>query len=109
MSMEFRTTSPAPLLRLDAPMAANSEVPGSGSWLLSIRHLAELLELSIRSVHRMNSAGRLPRPVRLGGSVRWRRDEVVRWIAAGCPSRHAWEAIGGPAQGATEGPRGCGR
>jgi excisionase family DNA binding protein len=55
--------------------------------LISIDELAQLLDLSTRSVWRLRSAGQLPEPVRLGGAVRWRLDEVKQWIADGCPAR----------------------
>jgi predicted DNA-binding transcriptional regulator AlpA len=58
-----------------------------GSLLIGARELAALLSWSVRSVRRGNAAGLLPPPVKVGGSVRWRREEVERWIAAGCPPR----------------------
>ena len=33
------------------------------------------------------------RLVRLGRSVRWRRDELLAWLEAGCPARDRWEAL----------------
>jgi len=59
---------------------------------ISARELAELLGISLRQAWRLNSAGRLPRPIRLGGSVRWNRQEVTDWFVAGCPDRKTWEA-----------------
>ena len=32
----------------------------------------------------LRSTGQLPEPMRLGGAVRWRLDEVKKWIADGC-------------------------
>ena len=55
--------------------------------------LAKLLNVSLRHVNALNASGRLPRPIRLGRSVRWPRAELVAWIAAGAPSREAWEEI----------------
>ncbi|RCS41247.1 DNA-binding protein [Bremerella cremea] len=60
--------------------------------LLSQTELARLLELSSRTISRMNASRKIPQPVRVGRSVRWRRDEVEQWIAAGCPERNEWEA-----------------
>jgi prophage regulatory protein len=56
------------------------------------RELAGMLDVSLRQVWRLNSAGKLPKPVRLGGSVRWARQEVLDWFEAGCPDRKTWEA-----------------
>ena len=53
--------------------------------------LARLTSRSVRSIWRDLAAGRLPRPIRLGGSVRWRRSDVESWIAADCPSCEVWE------------------
>jgi hypothetical protein len=25
--------------------------------------------------------------------VRWRRDEIERWVLAGCPNREKWQAM----------------
>ena len=54
--------------------------------LIPAEELARLLQVSTRTLLRLRSAGELPQPVRLGGTVRWRLDEVRKWIAEGCPS-----------------------
>jgi prophage regulatory protein len=59
---------------------------------ISARELARLLGISLRQAWRLNSAGKLPKPIRLGGSVRWNHREVQEWLEAGCPDRVAWEA-----------------
>ena len=57
--------------------------------LLDVQDVAALLHCSARHVYRLSDAGRMPRPVRLGALVRWRRQVVLDWIAAGCPAvRH---------------------
>jgi len=53
--------------------------------MLSVRQVAALLQVSTRTVWRLLSAGTLPSPVRLGGCVRWRVDDIAGWIDAGCP------------------------
>lgn len=54
--------------------------------LLGIREVAALLgNCSTRHICRLADAGRMPRPVRLGALVRWRRAELIDWLAAGCP------------------------
>lgn len=57
------------------------------------KRLAELLAVSLRTVRRLDSAGKLPRPVRIGGAVRWRLDEITAWLAADCPHRNRWEMM----------------
>jgi len=36
--------------------------------------------------------GRLPNPIWIGGSRKWRIAELMEWIEAGCPERKNWEA-----------------
>jgi len=60
--------------------------------LLDARHVAALLSVSARQVWRLNATAMIPTPVRIGRSVRWRRDEIDAWVAAGCPPRDRWEA-----------------
>jgi excisionase family DNA binding protein len=55
--------------------------------------IARLLGVSLRHVHALNATGRLPRPFRLGRSVRWRLEELDAWIEAGAPNRERWDAI----------------
>ena len=52
--------------------------------LLSVKNAAALLNCSERTVYRLADAGRLPRPVKLGSLVRWRKGELTAWIADGC-------------------------
>ena len=56
--------------------------------LIRAQELAGMLNISLRTLWRLNSAGVLPQPMRLGAAVRWRLEEVKTWIAAGCP-RHS--------------------
>ncbi len=60
--------------------------------LTDARGLASMLAVSIRTVRTWDAGGRLPDPVRVGGSVRWRLDEIRLWIDAGCPDRETWTA-----------------
>jgi predicted DNA-binding transcriptional regulator AlpA len=72
---------------------ASSGDASEASQLIRASGLSALLDRSVRSVWRDHAANRLPQPVRIGGAVRWRRDEVVRWINAGCPDRQTWERM----------------
>lgn len=53
--------------------------------LLSADEAAAMAGVARRSWWRYVSAGKAPAPVRLGGSVRWRKTELLSWIEAGCP------------------------
>ena len=52
--------------------------------LITAADFAGMLKVSVRTLWRLRSAGQIPEPVRLGGAVRWRLDEVKNWIAGGC-------------------------
>ncbi len=57
---------------------------GSTPQLISAKTLAEKLDISRRTLQRLQSKGEVPPPIRLGGSVRWNLDEVAEWIENGC-------------------------
>ena len=53
--------------------------------LMDIQEVATLLKCSIRHIYRLIDTGRIPRPVKLGALVRWRRSVMETWLADGCP------------------------
>jgi len=59
--------------------------PAACDGLVNIERVAELLAVSPEHTRRLNELGSMPRPVRLGRSVRWRISDIREWIAAGCP------------------------
>lgn len=63
-------------------MSDDSVVP----QLISVHDLATILRVSPRTIWRLLSAGKIVRPVYIGGSARWRYDEVQRWISNDCPA-----------------------
>ncbi|MBX9653768.1 helix-turn-helix domain-containing protein [bacterium] len=68
-----------------------SEVP---SALMTMRDLGQMLNLSARSVRRLRRANLLPEPVKLGGTIRWRREVIDQWIRHGClPPKEPAEQI----------------
>lgn len=55
---------------------------------------ASLTGISARTLHRLAERGEAPRPVRVGRSVRWRRQELEDWIEGGCqPTRDAGRRV----------------
>ena len=48
--------------------------------LLTARAVGEMLSLSKRQIFRLNSCGKIPAPIRIGGSVRWRRSDIEQWL-----------------------------
>lgn len=59
---------------------SGSEIPE----LLTIRELARILKVSQRSIWRLVAAGKLSKPLYVGGSARWRGDYIKHWIDQGC-------------------------
>ncbi|MFO0847310.1 MAG: hypothetical protein U0871_01950 [Gemmataceae bacterium] len=57
------------------------------------RGLTQLLPFGLRTIRAMDSAGKLPAPVRVGGRVLWRVPEIRAWLKAGAPDRAGWEAL----------------
>jgi predicted DNA-binding transcriptional regulator AlpA len=53
--------------------------------LIPAERLADMMNVSTRTLWRLLSAKKLLEPVRIGGSVRWRLEEIKQWIADGCP------------------------
>ena len=53
--------------------------------MLSAEELADWLKISKRTVWRLKSAGAIPKPVKIGRSVRWQRTDVSAWLEKGCP------------------------
>lgn len=63
------------------PEAPPSVVPE----LLTTKQAAELLSVGERTLWRHSRHGIAPKPVRVGGAVRYRRSELMAWVDAGCP------------------------
>lgn len=62
--------------------------------LLSAKALAKQLSISTRTLWRYRSAGRLPRPVQIGGvgAIRWLQRDIDKWIGMSCPPQRDFEA-----------------
>jgi excisionase family DNA binding protein len=57
--------------------------------LLTVEAVAAMLAVSSRHVYRLADSGKMPRPVKLGGSNRWDREVIENWIKDSCPAvRH---------------------
>ncbi len=53
--------------------------------LVSAQELAEMLQISTRTLWRLRASGQIVEPLKIGGATRWRLDEVDDWISRGCP------------------------
>jgi len=65
----------------------------SAEKLLTAKAVGEMLSLSKRQIFRLNSCGKIPVPLRIGGSVRWASSTIQSWINMGCPDRQTFEAM----------------
>lgn len=55
--------------------------------LWSAADLAQVLEISRKTVTQLNKEGFIPEPIRIKGLVRWRRREIIDWLDSDCPAR----------------------
>lgn len=62
----------------------NSHDAGRESRLLRIRDVAALCAVSARRIRRWMEAGLMPRPNKIGGSLRFSVVEIEKWINGGC-------------------------
>ena len=77
-------------------VAANGPPPST----MTDAEIGHDLRVSPKTIRRMNDDCKLPQPVMVGArSLRWVRQTIVEWLAAGCPDRATFEANrkgGGP-------------
>jgi excisionase family DNA binding protein len=57
--------------------------------MLTAHDVGNLINCSPRTVRRLVDLGQIPKPVRLGGMVRWPRQAIEQWLADGCPAASA--------------------
>ncbi len=60
--------------------------------VVDANRLAKLLSAGVRSIRTWDAAGKLPEPIRIGGRVVWRVQEIRAWLEAGAPNRDEWGA-----------------
>ena len=60
--------------------------------LIDAKALADILSTSVRTVWRLRTSGKLPKPITIGGSVRWSLHSIERWIEMGAPPVNEFEA-----------------
>ncbi len=61
------------------------------STLLDVTQVATMAGLHRATVFKLVSAGKFPKPIKLGRSTRWVKYELLAWIAAKCPPVGKWE------------------
>ncbi len=64
-----------------------------GVTLVDAKTLARILSVSVRTIRRLKSAGKLPCCVLVGASVRWRLLDITRWQELRCPDQVTFQNI----------------
>ena len=63
-----------------------TETPPPARLLLTAKDAATLCGIGERTLWRWSRSGIAPAPVKIGGTaIRYRRNEYLAWIDAGCP------------------------
>lgn len=55
--------------------------PTTEPLLMTVADVAQLLQVTGRTVNNLVRAGRLPAPLRLGHHPRWHREQLLQWLA----------------------------
>lgn len=79
----------AAILRLAEAIEVQSQNQVS---IVDFEGLAELLDVSERSVRRLDATGTLPSPLKIGNRKRWLVEDIHTWLKAGAPGRGKWAA-----------------
>lgn len=68
------------------PLVANVE-----SLLLPAKLAGPFCGRSEATWWRLHAAGKLPRPIKVGGGTLWRRADLILWVELACPDRATFE------------------
>lgn len=61
--------------------------------LIPANEVSALLGISRTKWMSMADSGKTPEAVRIGRRVLYRREEILAWVDAGCPTREMWEGM----------------
>jgi predicted DNA-binding transcriptional regulator AlpA len=60
--------------------------------MVDAKDAAAMCGISSATWYRHKAAGKTPAPVKLGGRVLYRVEDLTLWVALGCPDRKTFEA-----------------
>lgn len=83
----------APLVAQELARLLEQTPPPADPTLLDVAALAARLNVSARTVRRLDATGKIPQPIRIGRALRWHPDEIAAWEKENMPERNRWEAI----------------
>lgn len=87
------TTSPPRRVERGGIPSNGTPPAGPLPFTMTDAEIARDLRVSPKTIRRMDEAGKIPAPVIVGArSLRWVRQTIVEWLAAGCPDRETFEA-----------------
>jgi excisionase family DNA binding protein len=72
---------------------AGKKPPEDVELLVDTNQVAKLLQVSPRTVWKMQDTGEMPKPIRIGRAVRWGFEEIKAWVDARCPKATQWEKL----------------
>ena len=60
---------------------------------VTVREMSKLVPFGVRTLRRMDSAGKLPRGHKVGGKKLWRISDLKLWTQFGFPDREEFETM----------------
>jgi len=66
------------------------KIPEDAGLLIDTKTFARLLDISSRTLARLQAEEAIPAPVQLGNLKKWRLGEILEWIEADCPPLRVW-------------------
>jgi len=58
----------------------NDSAETQGVLLLNVEQVALSLGMCTRTIWRLHDQGKLPKAVRIGRAVRWKKADIVEWV-----------------------------
>jgi excisionase family DNA binding protein len=80
-----------PIERSHHAMLGGQKPPENMGLLLTTKEAAKLMRVSDRTLWGWSNDGKMPKPLRIGQSVRYSYEELRAWTNAGCPMRAEWK------------------
>lgn len=84
-------TIPQIIAAIEKPL--DKSIIHNDAELLTIPQVARILQCGESVVRERDKKGLLPLPIRIGGTIQWRKTELKEWIGAKCPVREKWELM----------------
>ena len=84
--MEMKPERPKDSDGVESLEGVTVESLGTAPMMMTADEIATCLGISSRTVWRLKAKGDLPKSVKIGRAVRWRKSDILAWIEQGCPS-----------------------